>query len=142
MQKTKLGISVGVMGAIVCFAALSNGYLATLLLLGYILTFESNEWLKKTAVKVVLVLVVFSLLNGVVNLVPSAISVIDAVFSIFKGSFSLSFVSSIVRVISYAFSLLEDLILIGLGLKAFNQGTIKIGFIDKLVDKQFEKTAE
>ena len=43
MQKTRLGISVGLLGAGVCFLGLVGGYLVTAILAGYILLFEENE---------------------------------------------------------------------------------------------------
>ena len=44
MQKTKLGISVGLLGAAIYFMGLFGGYLVAVLLAGYILMFEENEW--------------------------------------------------------------------------------------------------
>ena len=43
MQK-RLGISVGLLGATVCFVGLFSGYLTTVLIAGYILLFETNEY--------------------------------------------------------------------------------------------------
>ena len=77
MKKTKLGISVGLLGAAIYFMGLFSGYLVVVLLAGYVLLCEDNEWLKKSAVKAVSVMALFSFLITVVNLVPNAISVID-----------------------------------------------------------------
>lgn len=52
-MKTKLGISVGLLGTMVYFAALFGGYTPVILLAGYVLLFEENEWLKKAAIKAV-----------------------------------------------------------------------------------------
>ena len=60
MQKTRLGISAALLGAVVCFSGLFSGYLLVFLLTAYILLMEENVWLKKTAVKTVAVLMVFS----------------------------------------------------------------------------------
>ncbi len=49
MQKTKIGISVGVMGAVMYFASLFGGYIPMLLLAGYIFLKEENIWLRKAA---------------------------------------------------------------------------------------------
>lgn len=52
MQKTKLGISVGLLGAIIYFTSLfGSSYLIAILLCGYILLVEDNPWLRKTSVK-------------------------------------------------------------------------------------------
>ena len=51
MEKTKLGISVGLFGAIIFAVALFGGYIPSILLVGYVLLMETNEWLRKSAVK-------------------------------------------------------------------------------------------
>ena len=53
----------------------------------YVLLFEENSWLRKSAVKAVSVMALFSLLITVLNLVPNAISFINDFTSIFGGSF-------------------------------------------------------
>ncbi len=55
VQKTKLGISVGLLGAAIYFMGLFSGYMVAVLLAGYVLLFEENEWLKKSAVKAIAV---------------------------------------------------------------------------------------
>lgn len=137
MQKTKLGISAALLGAVVCFSGLFSGYLLVFLLTAYILLMEENVWLKKTAVKTVAVLMVFSLLSAVLGLLPDLISVISSIFNIFNGSFSIRILSSIISAARSILGFLETLLLLGLGFKALNQGTIKIPMIDKLVDKAF-----
>lgn len=72
MQKTRLGISVGLLGAAIYFMGLFSGYLLAVLLAGYVLLFEENSWLRKNAVKAMSVMAVFSLLITVLNLVPNA----------------------------------------------------------------------
>lgn len=137
MQKTKLGISAALLGAVICFSGLFSGYLLVFLLAAYVLLMEDNIWLKKTAVKTIAVLIVFSLLSTVLGLIPDLINVIDDIFNIFKGSFSIRFLSSIISAARSILGFLETLLLLGLGFKALNQGTIKIPMIDKLVDKAF-----
>lgn len=55
-MKTKLGISAGLLGAAVFFLALVGGWIPTILVAGYILLFEANDWLKNCAVKAVAVI--------------------------------------------------------------------------------------
>lgn len=135
MQKTKLGIAVGLMGAAVCFSGLFGGYLVTMLLAAYVLMFEENEWLKKTAVKSVALMIFFSVVYTLLNLIPNAIGVVNHVFSIFGGSFSIAIVSNILSVFSGAIDIIEKLLFIGLGFKALNQGTISVPVVDKLINK-------
>ena len=52
MQKTKLGLTVGLVGAGLYFLGLFS-FIPAFLLAAYVLLMEDNEWLKKTAVKMV-----------------------------------------------------------------------------------------
>lgn len=138
MQKTKLGISVGFLGAAIYFLGLFSGYLVVALLVGYVLLFEQNEWLRKCAVKAITLMLVISFVVTVINLIPNSISFINSVFSILGGSFSIGFITSIINAIVSAIGIIEKLLFLGLGLTALNMGTIAIPAVDKLVNKCIE----
>lgn len=135
MQKTRLGISVGLLGAATYLMGLLSGYIVVIILAGYILLFETNEWLRKSAVKAVALLVFFSLMVTVINLIPNAISFINNLVGVFGKSFSVSVLSRIVNVIVSALDIVEKVVFILLGVKAVNQGTISFPYIDKLINK-------
>lgn len=135
MQKTKLGISVGLLGAAIYFMGLFSGYLIVFVLAGYVLLCEENSWLRKCAVKAVFVMAVFSLTVAVLNLVPDIFSFINNIFSMFGGSFYVPFISNLINAIVVALNFIEKLLMIGLGVKALNQGTIAVPVIDKLISK-------
>lgn len=135
MQKTKLGISVGLMGFILFLSVGFGGYIPMLILGGYVLFFESNEWLKKSAIKAAVLLVGFSLISGLVGLIPSAVSFINEIFVAFNSYFSLNIVTGLFAAISTALSVLKTVLFILLAVKALTQGTIRIGMIDKLIQK-------
>ena len=135
MKKTKLGISVGLLGAAIYFMGLFSGYLVVVLLAGYVLLCEDNEWLKKSAVKAVSVMALFSFLITVVNLIPNAISVIDYIVSMFGGNFYVAFLSNLVSAVVAVLNIIEKLVLLGLGVKALNQGTIAVPVVDNLINK-------
>lgn len=138
MQKTKLGISVGLLGAALYFLGLFSGYMVTVLLAGYVLMFEENTWLRKAAVKAVAVMVLFSLASAVVNLIPNAMSLIDSLVSVFGGSFYIAFISNLVSAVVTALNLLQKLVMLGLGLTALSQGTIAVPVVDKLLEKYMD----
>lgn len=140
MRKTKLGISVGLLGAALYFLGLFSGYLATVLVAGYVLLCENDEWLKKTAVKAVAVLMLFSLASAVIGLIPNAITFIDSVFSVFGGDFHIYFITNVVNVITTALGIAQKLLLLILGLFAFKQETITLPVVDGLINKQFNNT--
>lgn len=135
MQKTRLGILVGLLGAALFLSCLSGGYTVAIILAGYILLFEENAWLKRTTVKGVALMFGFAVLSAVINLIPNAITFIDSILNVFGGNFYIAFVSNIIDVINNALSIIEKLLFIVLGLKAFNQGTVKIPVVDSLVNK-------
>lgn len=138
MQKTKLGISVALLGTALYFSGLFSGYVITIILAGYVLLMEENLWLKKAAVKTVALMMGFSVIQAVLGLVPGLVNFIDDIFNIFNGNFSIRFVTSIITMLRSGVSLAETVVFLILGLKALNQGTIRIPVIDKLVDKCFE----
>lgn len=135
MQKTKLGISVGLLGAAIYFMGLFSGYMVAVLLAGYVLLFEEDQWLKKSAVKAIAVMVFFSLLIAVANLVPNAISVIDSIVSMFGGNFHIAFLSNLINAVVAVLNIIQKLLLLGLGMSALGQGTIAVPIVDGLVDK-------
>ncbi len=138
MQKTKLGISVGLLGAAIYFACFFGGYTAAVILGGYILLCEDNAWLKKASVKALALMFGFSVLVSVIALIPNAIGFIDDICNIFNGDFYIEFVSDIIELINSGLAIIEKVLFIALGLKAFNQGSINVPVIDSLVNKHID----
>lgn len=135
MEKTKLGISVGLFGALVFASALFGGYMSSIIILGYVLLFEANEWLKKSAVKAVATLVAFSFVTAVIGLVPDAINWVANVINTFGGNVRFEFINDVFSDIKGVISILKDLVFLGLIYKALNQGTIKLPVVDDLINK-------
>ena len=92
-SKTNIGISAGLIGAALYLTLLFGGYTPFLFLAAYVFLKEDNAWLKKIAVKAFTLSICLSLLAEAVGLIPDAISLVDRLFSIFKGSFSIPFIS-------------------------------------------------
>lgn len=136
-MKTKLGISVGLLGAAIYFAAFFGGYTAVILLAGYALLFEENEWLKKTAVKAVALMISISFLVTLIGLVPDLLYWISTLVSVFKGTFNYGVVSTVINVITGAIDIIRTCLFLILGAKALNQGTVTVPFVDKLINKYF-----
>ena len=61
MEKSKLGISVRSLNTILYFLVATGNILIVMLASGYVLLFENSEKLKKTAVRVLIIVIVFSL---------------------------------------------------------------------------------
>lgn len=138
MQKTKLGITVGALGAITFFAGFFGGYLAAIVLAGYALLFEENAWLKRSVVKAVVLMVFFSVTVAIINVIPDLLEFVGNIASVFNGNFSIIKVNQIVNVLVSGLNLAEKVLFLGLGVKALSQATIVIPFIDKKVSKYID----
>lgn len=138
MQKTKLGITVGALGAITFFVGFFGGYLAAIVLAGYALLFEENAWLKRSVVKAVVLMVFFSVTVAIINVIPDLLEFVGNIASVFNGNFSIIKVNQIVNVLVSGLNLVEKVLFLGLGVKALSQGTIVIPFIDKKVSKYID----
>lgn len=138
MQKTKLGITVGVLGAITYFAGFFSGYLVAIVLTGYVLLFEENAWLKRSVVKAIVLMTFFFVLVALINLIPDVIGFIGNIASVFNGHFTIVKVNQIITVLVSGINIVEKVLFLGLGIKALNQGTIVIPFIDMKVSKYID----
>lgn len=138
MKSAKLGISVGLIGAIIYFSSAFGGYLIALLLCGYVLLAEDNPWLRKTSVKSVLLLVSFSLISVILSIIPEIWGAITSLLMAFNKYPSSSFISGFNSAINSVISIARSGMFVILGLKAFNQGTIRLPIIDALIDKYMD----
>lgn len=138
MQKTKLGISVGLMGFILFLSVGFGEYIAMIIAAGYILLFESNEWLRKSAIKAAVLLIGFSFINNLIGLIPNAVSVVCDLLAIFKQYISLNVVTNLFSAVSNVISMAKTILFMLLAFKALRQGTIRIGAVDKLIQKHTE----
>ena len=134
MQKTKLGISVGLLGAALYFAALMN-IIALVVVAGYVLLFEENEWLKKTAVKAAAIVLFFGALLACVNLIGNSSSLLNDVAFLFNGSINLARFNRVLAICRSAIAIAQALLLVLLGFKALKQGSVKFGIIDNAINK-------
>ena len=136
-MKTKLGISIGLLASITYFAALFGGFgLALIALAGYILLAESDEWLRRMAVKAVIFTVVMNVLYWIVSLIPGVFGVINDIIALFNGDyFYPEWISDIVDILHSVLSFVENVVLILLGIKALSKSTVYIPVVDGMVNK-------
>lgn len=139
MQKTKMGISVGMLGAAIYLTGLFSGYLVTVLLVGYVLLVEDNPWLRRMSVRAITLMIIFSLLSTLVGLIPDLIAFVDSVFRVFNGIFAPMLLTNIVNVVLDALSVLRTVLFLLLGVKALSQSTIHIPVVDELVARYMDK---
>lgn len=135
MQKTKLGIGIGLMGAIICLAGYYNGLFVLFLLGGYLFLKEEDEWLKKLCVRVVVTVLVFSVMSTVLSLVPDVLGLLAEILGWVGIALKTSAINNIIYFFQDVLGLLEKVVFLMLGLKALKQQTIKLPMIDDMVNK-------
>ena len=135
MEKTELGISVGLFGAIIFAVALFGGYIPSILLVGYVLLMETNEWLRKSAVKALATLASFSVLMLLIGLIPDVLNWIASLINVFGASIYFSFINSVFNVINSLIGIMKELVFVALIFKALSQGTVKLPVVDNLINK-------
>ncbi|WP_124068388.1 hypothetical protein [Clostridium sp. E02] len=133
MQKTKLGVSVGLLGAALYFLG-AISILPAFLLAGYVLFVEENEWLKKTAVKMVTIIVVFNVLKVAVEMLQDVFSSLDIIARWFINT-NIVVPLNLDGLISIALSFILNLLLVVMGFSALSMGTLKIKFLDNIINK-------
>ena len=134
MQKTRLGISAGLLGAALYFVGLL-GIIPVVLLAGYVLLFEENEWLKRTAVKAVAVFAFFAILFAFVTLVDSSRLLISNIAGIFNRIVNMNQFSRAISATRNIITILRYLFILLLGFAALKQGTVRLGAVDNTVNK-------
>lgn len=135
MQKAKLGVSIGLLGAAAYFLTYFSGYLVAVLFAGYVLLCEEDEWLKKTCVQAIVLALGFDVLLRVIGLMPDMLAWIDSMVNVFNRSFDYSIATKIISVFTRALNLIETCVFLILGCTAFKQPKIFIPGINKMMDK-------
>lgn len=134
MGTTKIGVPAKLLAAFAYLAAFFSGYVAFLLIGGYILIREQNDWLRFHAVKAGVLMVCFSIANALISLIPSLFTWIDDLLGIFGGSFRLAFIYNGQSWLATTLAVLEKLLFLVLAFMAFKGSDLKLGPVDKLVN--------
>jgi hypothetical protein len=134
ITKTKLGISAGLFGAALYFVGLMS-IIPLVVMAGYVLLCEENEWLKKAAVKAVAIVLFFTVISTLISLVGNSETLLEQLAGLFRTSLEIPFLYRIMAICRTAIALAQAALLLLLGLKALKQETIKIGPIDTIIAK-------
>lgn len=109
MNKSKLGISANLLAAIVYLLGLFGNTVALVIAAGYVLIREDDEWLRKSAIKALVIHVFLTALTYVIAFVPGVFEAINSFIGIFKSSFNYStliriqsFLDDAITVVRYA----------------------------------------
>ncbi len=135
MEKAKLGISVGLVGAILYCLGLFGGALVTIAAVAYVLICEENEWLKKTAVKVVFLMFLFPIVQFAVGLIPDLARIVVDFLNIFKVYPNIDVIYAIENLIYSLVNIAKYVVFAIFGVMALSKKSVKIPLIDSLIDK-------
>jgi len=129
MEKTKLGITISLLGGALYFIGLA-GMIPLIIAAGYVLVVEENEWLKRVAVKAVGVVIFFTILTSLLNLLGNSTSFLSQLVSLFRGSINLADVNNVIAILRTVLAFLQTLTLLLLGFKAMKMGDVGVGPVD------------
>lgn len=136
MQKSKLGISVNLLAALVYMIILiSNSPLAAAVVVGYILLVETDPWLRRAAVKAIVVFLGIALLIEIIRLLPNALSWLNQLLDVFDQNISYGKLTLIISVITHGLTIIRTILMIVLAMKAFKRQDIAVVKVDQVVDK-------
>ena len=127
-QKSKLGISVALLGAGMFFLGIVS-YLALIAVAIYIFIREDNTWLRKTALFAVILAVFFAAVNFVLGAITGLISAASNIVLM------ISIASTVFSVLTTLVNIAEFVLLLLFGFMALGGKSLNIGFINKLYDK-------
>lgn len=133
MNKSKLGLSVGLTAVLMCLTGWFAGYVAAIVAAGYILIFEENKFLKQTAVKVLGLMFAFSLCTVAINVIPSLWGIIESTVSMFE-YFYVDELHRVFNILHDILSVVRTIAFVGITLLAFNEKSVKIPVIDNMFE--------
>lgn len=137
MQKSKSGIALGALGAVVYFSALLGGYIPLFLLSGYIFIKEDSKWLKKAVFKAIALMLVFSGLGAVIDMLNEILGIFNNLFS-----WDMEIPLGLDYVLKNIISISKTVLFSVLGFKALGLGDIPIQTIDNAVCCEPDSTAD
>jgi len=144
-QMTEIGITVAFFAALIYWSGLiSNMPVITVLLAGYVLIREKEQWLRAVALKAVTIIVCFALLLGFINLLvyfkDVMVNIINMMLSTISAGSSYNQVTGaafrdILDILKYIVLFIRDLFLILSGFMALKYKNMRIPVIDKMVNR-------
>lgn len=139
MEKTKLGISVCLMGALVFLSGYA-GLMVIALIAGYVLLKEENAKLKKYAAYTIALYVGFTLLSICIGAVSNVFSILNFkswMYNVDVISTIYSFITAILSTLSTIVSLAEKVAFGLFAVCAILDKDVKIAPLDKFLEKHF-----
>jgi len=137
VNKTKLGITTGMLASILFLSGLSN-FLIMVLVAGYILIFEGDENLRKNAVKGILFMLGLVVIRAFISLLNDGFGVINTLGRMFsENSGSLYIPFGLDTFLQYVISVIQGGGLLIFAYKSRKGDVVDIPVIDDFIEKLF-----
>lgn len=134
MLKTKLGVSIALVGAAMYFLG-AISFIPAVLLAGYVLIAEENEWVKRQAARMIGVVVLFGLLSIAVGWIDDVVGILNIIVRWFNKDAYLSVPANLTYLVQYIISIVKEVLLLVMGFMALGMKNLKLAPIEKLLDK-------
>lgn len=135
MQKSKLGLPAGIAAAIMYMTGVFGGYFPALLLAGFVLLYEEENFIRRAAVKTVILMFLFSILNFVIYLIPDIVGIFQNLLAIFKVYFATNFLDNISATFGQTLSLVETVLFLVLAVLALFGKSVDVKPLSNWADK-------
>lgn len=121
-MKSKLGLSIGLTGALIYAITYFAGMIPLILIIGYLLIVEKNEWLNYIVIKALCLTILFAILATITSFIPNLLSIVQDFSTTYEVPFYyqlvLAFQSLVLGVLSFVKTILFLLLAVrALGLK-------------------------
>lgn len=139
IPSTELGISVCLLGAAVYWSGMFNE-LAACLLAGYILLKEKDAWLRIAAVKSVIIIIGFAILNGGISVIQNTLSGFDNFLSL-VGTYPIGYTGlhQLCTFLGNLSNVAQSVLLLIGGFQAVKYKNFGLGKIDAIIAKNLKK---
>lgn len=135
MSFTEIGLTVGLLGAAVYFGGMFNELFACLLA-GYILLKEKDAWLRTAAVKAVMIIIGFAILNGCVVMLQNLLNGFDNFLSL-VGTYPLGYTAmhQLCSLLINCINIAQNVMLLVGGCLAVKYKNFNLGKIDEIINR-------
>lgn len=135
MLKTKLGVSIALVGAAMYFFGVVS-FIPAVLLAGAVLIMEDNQWVKRQAAKMLGVVVAFTLISVALGWIDDVVGLLNTIVHwVDKDAKSLEIPGNLTSVLRVIVNTVEEILLVVMGFMALKMKEIRFAPIDKLLDK-------
>jgi len=135
VEKTKLGVSACFVSAVAYLFGLFSNYVAVGLIVGYILLKEEDLQLRKNALRVLALMLLFSLIGLVIYLIPDIMGLITQALEIVGIHLYFSKLNSLSGLLDSVVDLVEKAVFIGLAVLSLANKNFKLPVVDAIINK-------